>query len=154
MSDELCAVDLKGIAEDRFGYHFVLLQDERGRQLPIWIGGCEAMSMTYKLRELPMPRPMTHDFVVQSIERLDGRITRVLIDDLWQNIFYAKLCVERDGEEVQVDCRPSDGLALAVRVEVPILVRDDVMEEGKVAQPLPDGPGTGDDAKPTDEAET
>lgn len=142
MSDELCPVRLAHLAEDRLGYEFVLLEDERGRQMPIWIGKCEAIAIHLKLREVEMPRPMTHDLVCHSLERLGGRVTRLLIDDLWQNVVYAKLCLLPTGgdEELQVDCRPSDGLAVALRAGAPILVRDDVLEEARLRPPLSSEP--------------
>ncbi len=138
MGDELCPVTLRGLAEDRLGYEFALLEDDRGRQLPIWIGRCEAYAIQIKLQQLAMPRPMTHELLCQTLAKLGGTVTRMLVDDLWQNIFYAKLCVRRDGEEeeIQVDCRPADGLAIALRIGAPIVVRDDVLEEGKVTLPL------------------
>ncbi len=148
MSEELCSVQLRGVGEDRFGYDFVLLEDDRGRQLPIWIDRCQAVALYFKLQSVSAPRPMTHDLVCNSIERLGGRVTRVLIDDLWQDTFFAKLCLASgtDGEETQVDCRPTDALAVALRTEVPIFVRDDVMEEAKVPQPLSGDTEDEDDA--------
>lgn len=139
MSDELCPVELRGVAEDRFGYDFVLLEDAAHRQLPIWVERCQAVAIYFRLQAVSIPRPMTHDLLCNSVERLGGRITRVLIDDLWQSTFYAKigLTVEGSDEETQIDCRPSDAIAIALRAGVPILVRDDVLEEGKVPQPLP-----------------
>src|ERR1035438_9501434 len=111
MSDELCPVELRGLGEDRLQFEFVLLVDKRGRRLPIWIGKCEAIAIQLKLQGLGVARPMTHDLLCNSVERLGGRGTRLLIDDIWQKVFYAKLCLEVEGsaEEVQVDCRPSDG---------------------------------------------
>jgi bifunctional DNase/RNase len=142
MSDELCPVELRGLAEDRLQFEFVLLVDGRGRRLPIWIGKCEAIAIQLKLQGLGVARPMTHDLLCNSVERLGGRVTRLLIDDFWQSMFYAKLCLEVEGstEEMQVDCRPSDGLAMAVRLGVPILVRDDVLEEGCIPAHLFDEP--------------
>jgi len=146
MSDELCPVHLVGVAEDRFGYDFVLLEDEQGRQLPIWVDRCQAVSVFFKWKDTAFPRPMTHDLLCNSVERLGGSITRVLIDDLWQDVYYAKVCLRRgdEGEEMQVDCRPSDAVSIALRAEVPILVRDDVLEEGQVPQPLPPDPSDQD----------
>lgn len=138
MGEDLCPVTLRGLAEDRLGYEFVLLEDEQGRQLPVWIGRCEAYAIQLKLQDIVMRRPMTHELLCQSVAKLGGQITRLVVDDLWQNIYYAKLYMKREGEEeeLQVDCRPADGLAIAVRVGAPILVRDDVLEEGKVTLPL------------------
>ncbi|MCC7492930.1 MAG: bifunctional nuclease family protein [Fimbriimonadaceae bacterium] len=138
MAEEFCAVELRGVAEDKFGYDFALLCDAQGRQLPIWMGRCQAVAIAFKLQGETMPRPLTHDLLCNSVERLGGQITRVLIDDFWQDTFYAKVCLAATaGEpEMQVDCRPSDGIAIAIRAGVPILVREDVLEEGKVPQPL------------------
>lgn len=131
MADELRAVELRGVLEDRFGYDCLVLADAEGRQLPIWIEPCQATAVILKLQEFSMARPMTHDLLLNSVEKLGGQITRVIIDDLWQDWFYAKVCVRRGGgEEAQVDSRPSDAIALAIRAGVPILVRDDVFEEG------------------------
>lgn len=147
MSDELCPVKVRGVGEDRYDYEFVLLEDDRGRLLPIWIGRCEASALQLKLQAVDMPRPMTHDLLCHSVERLGGRIHRVLIDDLWQDNYYAKVCViTAKGEEVQVDCRPSDGLAMALRAGVPILVRDDVLEEGRWPRPDTEHGDSGRDA--------
>ncbi|MBI2302768.1 MAG: bifunctional nuclease family protein [Armatimonadetes bacterium] len=147
MSDALCPVQIRGVGLDKLDYDFVLLEDEQGRLLPVWIGRCEAFSIQMRLQrdDLP-PRPMTHDLVCQSVAKLGGSITRVLIDDLWQSTYYAKICVAPpNGEEFQVDCRPSDALAVAIRAGVPVLVRDDVLEEGKVPASLPDEPGSEED---------
>lgn len=141
MSAELCPVQLRMVGEDRIGLDFLLLEDERGRRLPIYIDRCQAAAIYFKLKSVQMPRPMTHDLLCNSVERLGGRITRVIIDDIWQNTFYAKICLAGDDgeEELQVDCRPSDALSVAIRVDVPILVRDDVLEEEKVPDSPPDG---------------
>lgn len=146
MSEQLCPVQIRGVGEDKYDYDFVLLEDQQGRLLPIAIGWCEALAIQLKLQSADMPRPMTHDLLCHSVEKLGGTITRVLIDDLWQSTYYAKLCLAgSDGAELQVDCRPSDALALAVRAEVPVLVRDDVLEEGKVPRSLLDGDDQEDD---------
>ncbi|HIE50620.1 MAG TPA: bifunctional nuclease family protein, partial [Armatimonadetes bacterium] len=84
-----------------------------------------------KLEEFEMPRPMTHDLLLNVIRRLGGEVERLLIDDLWNNTFYAKICINTGEEVVEIDCRPSDGIALALRAEVPIVVADAVMEEGR-----------------------
>lgn len=137
MADELCRVELKGVGEDRLGIDWLLLEDAAGRHLPIWIGRCEAISIALKLQETTVQRPLTHDMLCHSVERLGGRLTRVIIDDLWQDTYYAKVCLTAAGsdEEMQVDCRPSDALAMAIRAGVPIFVREDVLEEGKFPQP-------------------
>ena len=135
MSETMCEVQVQGVGEDRIGYDFLILQDEAGRQLPIWIGKCEAFAIHFKMQTSPAPRPMTHDLIAASVTKLGGRWTRLLIDDLWQDAFYAKLCLEVETEgEVQIDCRPADGIAIAMAAGVPIYVRDDVLEEAKIAE--------------------
>jgi bifunctional DNase/RNase len=132
MADDLCAVELRGVLEDRFGYDCLVLEDAEGRQLPIWIEPCQAAAVIFKLQEVSLARPMTHDLLLHSVEKLGGRITRVIIDDLWQDWFYAKVCLRPagGGGEEQVDCRPSDAISLAIRAAVPILVREEVLLEG------------------------
>lgn len=141
MSDEMCPVTLSALNQDRFGIHFIVLSDQTGRHLPIWIHECEAFAIGICVHGAQTPRPMTHDLVRHATEKLGGSIERLVIDDLWQDTYYAKLVVRRGEDEWQVDCRPSDGLALALRVGAPVLVRDDVMEEGRVELPLGDEGG-------------
>lgn len=153
MSDELCPVRLSALSQDLRGIDTVVLTDERGRHLPMLVHECEAIAIRFTVQGVERPpRPLTHDLLLSSIERLGGTVTALWIDDLWQDTFYAKLCVtSAQGEELQIDCRPSDGLALALRAGVPVLVRDDVMEEGKVELPLaadPDAEDDADDASP------
>ena len=135
MSDELWEVQVVGVGQDLKGNEFVLLRDEQQRQLPIWIGRCEAWAIYMRIEEHDVSRPMTHDLLLNIIQRMGGQIQQLLIDDLWQNTFYAKICVTRDEEILEIDCRPSDGIAVAVRAEVPILVADAVLEEGKWQEP-------------------
>jgi bifunctional DNase/RNase len=78
---------------------------------------------------------MTHDLLLNVIQRMGGKVQQLLIDDLWQNTFYAKVCVAREEEVLEIDCRPSDGIALAIRAGVPILVADAVIEEGRWREP-------------------
>lgn len=146
MSDAMCPVRLSALSKDRRGIDTLVLTDDNGRHLPMLIHQCEAEAIAFVVHEIERPRPLTHDLICNSIERLGGEVTALWIDDLWQDTFFAKLCVRApDGSELQVDCRPSDGLAIALRARVPVLVRDDVMEEGKVELPLADDPETDDD---------
>lgn len=131
MAEELCRVEVRHVLEDRFDCDCIVLADEQGRQLPIWVELCQAMAVVYRVQGVQLPRPMTHDLLLNSVEKLGGELTRVIIDDLWQDWFYAKVGVRRgDGEEALVDCRPSDAISLAVRAGVPILVREEVLLEG------------------------
>lgn len=110
--------------------HVVILKDvERDRYLPIWIGAWEASAIAMRLQGVTAERPLTHDLFVASIEQLGARIDRVVISDLADETYHARLYLARDGEEVEVDARPSDALALAVRSEATILADDAVLEQ-------------------------
>ncbi len=108
---------------------FVLLSDG-DRKVPIIIGGFEATSISMPLEGNQPDRPMTHDLLKVLMERLDGNLQRVVIDDIWNKTYYAKLYIEKDGEEIEIDSRPSDAIALALRWNCPIFVSDGIMERG------------------------
>ena len=110
-------------------HRIVVLREENGeRYLPIWIGPFEADAITIQLQGIEVVRPMTHDLLRQITESLDGEITHVVISDLQNETFFAEIVLEANGESLEIDSRPSDAVALAVRVDVPIYVSEDVME--------------------------
>jgi uncharacterized protein len=110
--------------------HVVILKDTEGdRYLPIWIGPWEASAIAMKLQGVAADRPLTHDLFVAAIERLGARIDRVVISELAEETYHARLVLARDGEEVELDARPSDCVALAVRTSVRILVAEEVLEQ-------------------------
>jgi bifunctional DNase/RNase len=111
---------------------FVALRDKLGRTIQIWIGLFEATSISVALRKEGLVRPLTHDLIKSLLERLNVIVDRVIIDDLWQSTFYAKLSLRRDGESMEIDCRPSDGIALGLRYNAPIWVAEDVLAEAHV----------------------
>jgi bifunctional DNase/RNase len=111
---------------------FVLLRDSRGRAMPIWIGSAEALSISIALEGTATQRPLTHELMRQVLERMGGKIEYALVDDLWSNTYYAKLNLQTNGKTMDIDCRPSDAIALAVRARVPIYVADHVLEEAQV----------------------
>ncbi len=109
-------------------HRIVVLREESGeRYLPIWIGPFEADAITIQLQGIEVVRPMTHDLLRQITESLDGEITHVVISDLQNETFFAEIVLESNGESLEIDSRPSDAVALAVRVDVPIYVADEVM---------------------------
>jgi len=115
----------------------VLQEIDVERYLPIWIGDAEADSITIKLQEMPISRPLTHDLLKNVIEALGAQVVRVAISDLVDNeegggTFIGRLILDIDGEEVEVDSRPSDAIALAVRVEAPIFVAESVLERAGI----------------------
>ena len=110
--------------------HVVILKDvERDRYLPIWIGAWEASAIAMRLQGVTAERPLTHDLFIASIEQLGARIDRVVISDLADETYHARLYLAHDGTEVEVDARPSDALALAVRSEASIFADEEVLEQ-------------------------
>jgi len=110
--------------------HVVILKDTEGdRYLPIWIGPWEASAIAMKLQGLAADRPLTHDLFVAALERLSVRVDRVVISELADETYHARLVLARDGEEVELDARPSDCVALAVRTSVRILVAEEVLDQ-------------------------
>jgi bifunctional DNase/RNase len=111
-------------------HRVVVLKDMNSeRYLPIWIGPCEAEAITVKLQEVPAPRPLTHDLLRSVIREMGGKIVHILINDLRQEVYYARIVVDIAGEQLEIDSRPSDAIALAVRANVPIFVADTVMDK-------------------------
>lgn len=108
--------------------HFVLLTDGR-RHLMIVIGGFEAMAISYGAEGAKTTRPMTHDLIPKMITEMGGKVERIVIDDLWSGTYFAKIYVSRNGEEFVVDARPSDAIAVAVRLDAPIYAIDGVMQD-------------------------
>ncbi|MFQ5815650.1 MAG: bifunctional nuclease family protein [Candidatus Hydrothermarchaeaceae archaeon] len=112
--------------------HIVFLEDNENNVLPIYIGAAEAFSIQTALEKIPYPRPLTHDLLLSIVEGLKFEILKVVIDDLNDGIFFARLIIRSNGEEHEFDARPSDSLAIAARCEVPVYVANDVMETASV----------------------
>ncbi len=110
----------------------VLKQLDSERYLPIWVGPYEAEAITVALQEVEMIRPLTHDLLKNVFNVFNARILRVEIVKLQEEIFYGNIAVQVDGRELNVDSRPSDAIAIAVRAHVPILVNPDVMDEAGI----------------------
>jgi len=111
----------------------VLLKPRDGNKfLPIWIGHPEAAAILMKLQGANTPRPMTHDLMDDMLEKLQIECTRVSVTELRENTFYASIQLRIDGREVEIDSRPSDALALAVRTQAPIFAHEDVIAESAI----------------------
>ena len=110
----------------------ILLEDNTGLLMPIYIGHPEAFSINAVLKNETMPRPMTHDLVVSMLTRLGAEIEMVLIDDNIDNIYYARLLLKKDGSIMEFDARPSDCIALALRNGAPIMIRDKVLRDAVI----------------------
>jgi len=112
----------------------IILKDDSGDQvLPIWVGIFEANAIAMQLEKVVSPRPMTHDLLRNVIEGLKAQIDRVVITDLRENTFFALIHLDRNGERMAIDARPSDAMALALRAGVPILVEQNVLDKSSVS---------------------
>lgn len=110
----------------------VLRQADAERFVPIWVGPYEAEAITVALQEIEMIRPLTHDLLKSLFGTFNARITRVEIVSLREEIFFGNIVAEANGEEVNIDSRPSDAIALAVRAHVPIYVHQSVLDEAGI----------------------
>ena len=123
-----------GVSFDLVGKQpIVLLKTAEGNKfLPIWIGHPEAAAILMKLQGATTPRPMTHDLFTETLSQLDAQVIRICVTELRENTFYATITIQQDGSEIEVDSRPSDAIALAVRAEAPIFAADRVIEESAI----------------------
>lgn len=113
--------------------HVVILRDaSRERYLPIWIGPWEANAIAMKLQGVTPERPMTHDLFSQTLEELGVVVKQIVVSDLAEDTFRARLLLELDGRSLDMDARPSDAIALAVRAGVPIFATDEVLDRAAV----------------------
>jgi hypothetical protein len=110
----------------------ILRVKDSNKYLPIWIGSNEADSIAMKLQDLAVPRPLTHDLLRSVIASLGATVTRIIVNDLNEDTFYAKIVLQYNGTTMEVDSRPSDAIALAVRTEAPIFADDAVVEKAGV----------------------
>ena len=123
-----------GVSFDLVGKQpIVLLKTADGNKfLPIWIGHPEAAAILMKLQGPSPPRPMTHDLFTDMLDQLEAEIIRVTVTELRDSTFYASITLQADGAEYEVDSRPSDAIALALRADAPIFAADDVIEESGI----------------------
>jgi uncharacterized protein len=123
-----------GVSFDLVGKQpIVLLKTAEGNKfLPIWIGHPEAAAILMKLQSQAPPRPMTHDLLSDMLEQLGAQIVRITVTELRENTFYAQITLQQDGGEIEIDSRPSDAIALAIRAEAPIFAADRVIEESAI----------------------
>ena len=129
---ELIQVEILGLSTSSSSggaYALVLGDSDGGRRLPIIIGAFEAQAIALELEKIQPPRPMTHDLLRDLLEQVGGDVVAVVISELRDGTFYARVRFVHDGEERELDSRPSDAVALAVRVDAPIYVSDEVLNE-------------------------
>jgi len=120
----------------------IILKDiDRERFLPIWIGPFEAEAITLKLQDVEVKRPLTHDLLNTLITKLGGSVSHVLVTELRDDTYYARIVVNVDGKSLEIDSRPSDAIALSVRARVPIFVADEVMDNASIVPEQDHGEG-------------
>jgi len=116
----------------------ILKEKDAERYLPIWIGPAEADAIAVKLQEVTVPRPLTHDLLYSVIDNLGATVSSIIISDLKSDTFYAKILLMVDSGQMEIDSRPSDAMALAVRAEVPIYADEAVLDKETGKPVLPD----------------
>lgn len=125
----LAQVRVRGLLFDPPGNYIVVLRGEEGLEvLPIWIGKAEANAISLALENVHLPRPLTHDLIKNALETLEAKVISVVITDLRDNTYYAKVHLSHHDAEITLDARPSDAIALALRTECPIFVAKEVLQ--------------------------
>lgn len=115
----------------------ILRDEEEKRSLPIWVGIFEANAIALELEKISTPRPMTHDLIKNILESVDAKVEKIVVNDLRDNTFFALIHLRLGEEEITVDSRPSDAIALALRVGAPIFVEEDVVRRAKSVEVAP-----------------
>ena len=125
---------LYGVSFEPIGKQPIVLlkTTDEDRFLPIWIGHAEAAAILMKLQGATPPRPMTHDLLTEVVTGLRGEVSKVTVTELRENTYFARITIVQDGNEFEIDSRPSDAIALAVRCEAQIFAADDVVEESSI----------------------
>ncbi len=114
--------------DSRNSSYIIVLRDETGKKiLPIWVGAAEGNSIALAMSNVKASRPMTHDLITSIFDRLEVEIARVVISDLIDNTFYASLYLLHNGKEFHIDSRPSDAVAIAIRIGAPVFVEEEVL---------------------------
>lgn len=117
----------------------ILRDEEEKRSLPIWVGIFEANAIALELEKISTPRPMTHDLIKNILESLDARVAKIVVNDLKDNTFFAVIHLLLGSSEITVDSRPSDAIALALRVGAPIFVDEEVVQKAKSVEIAKEG---------------
>jgi bifunctional DNase/RNase len=136
----LIEMSIRGLMVDPItNMPIVILRDaDNQRVLPIWVGPVEANAIALQIENVAPPRPMTHDLLMRVLAELGATLVRVIIQDLKDNTFYAYLELDREGEPVLIDARPSDALALALRTKARVFVHPQVLDQAKSIDVTPD----------------
>lgn len=145
-------VFVESIRVNMTNYKRVVMLKEKSasRYLPIWIGHFEADAIAIPMQNVPVARPLTHDLLGGVITQLGAKLTQVVINELADETFYAKLIIDIDGRQVEVDSRPSDAIALAIRAKVPIFVDESVLDQAGMVIESEAEEGEGEAAEATE----
>lgn len=147
---EIDSIRVSLMSQDRV----VVLKDvDTERYLPIWIGAFEAEAIRVELQNVPVTRPLTHDLLKSMILELGGEVEQIVVSDLRNDIFYARIYVNTNGRTIEIDSRPSDAIALGVRLKVPIFVEEAVMDRAAI-EPEEDVAADEEDEEPRELMET
>jgi len=140
---------IESIRVSLMNYQRVVILKEKtsDRYLPIWIGPAEADAIAVRLQDVSVARPLTHDLLRSVIDALGAQVNCIVVNDLSNDTFYARIVLDVDGKSLEIDSRPSDAIALAVRAQVPIYAEESVLEKAgvlldKEGEALPAGEGT------------
>lgn len=132
----------------------VLKEIDTERYLPIWIGPFEADAITVQLQEIQVARPLTHDLLKSIIDEMGATISHIMVSELKNDTFYARIIIDINGESMEIDARPSDAIALAVRARAPLFVAEEVMEMASIVpEPSLDETAPEGQAEPLSEEE-
>lgn len=116
--------------------YFVLMSDNGTRRVAIWVGKFEAYSISMAIDHASLDRPMTHDLMSNVISKLGAKVEKILIDDIWQETYYAKITLSTCRGQIDIDSRPSDAIAIALRVNAPIFMAESVLEQSSINDDL------------------
>lgn len=136
----LIAVRVDRVTLDTQTNRFVVIlkDDVNGRWLPIVVGNTEAQAIALQLEQITPPRPLTHDLIKNLLDTIEVKISRVIVSDLRENTYYAQINLKLNGTQSDIDARPSDAIAVALRMKAPIFVAEDVMRKASVNEKEPE----------------
>lgn len=144
-------VKVRGLSLSNMGFVVLLKADDDPRTLPIFIGGAEAQAILIRMDHVEVPRPLTHDLMKNLLDCMECRLKRIVVNDIVESTFFAVLVFERDGHEFEVDARPSDAIALALRCGAPLYVMKKVMDKAGVRLPETEAAGDKGQAEAADD---
>ena len=127
----LTQMKVRGLMFDPYNNAYIVLlrEEDQGEMLPIWVGKSEASAISFALEGIAAPRPMTHDLMKSLLDSVEAKVISVVVTDLVENTYYAKIHLMHEDSEFSIDSRPSDAIALALRTSTPIFAREEVLRK-------------------------